>query len=410
MQNIGLLELNKIIEGKINEINLNSYWIKARIHELNEAYNGHCYLTLVETDNNDRIIAQSRANIWASTYTMLKPYFETETGLQLKSNLDILVKVNVKYHPVYGLSLNVFDIDPTYTVGELELAKQKVIKQLIDDGVFDLNKHFELPRLPQRIAVISSQTAAGYQDFCDQILNNQFNFRFSLKLFPAIVQGENAPQSIIEALDEIHSEIDDFDIVAIMRGGGSKADLICFDDYELCANIAQFPLPIFTGIGHERDESVADLVAHSNAKTPTAIAEYIISLILDEYQSLLAKEDFINNYLGNKIKDQKQQLELLKENLRSSVQLVLQKHYYYFQTKQNSLKNEVVAKLSKYSNMLDVKKRELELSDPKSILKQGYSMVLVDNKRVKSAKEIKKSSSKVVNYFHDGKIESEIKN
>ena len=239
---------------------------------------GHCYLVLIEKqENGDAIIAQAKATIWSYTFRMLQPYFESTTGQPLTEGIKVLLCVSVEFHELYGYSLNVRDIDPTYTLGDMARRRREIIIRLQNEGVADMNKELTLPLVPQKIAVISSLTAAGYQDFLDQLLNNPARYLFQVKLFPAIMQGNQAESSIIGALEQIFLYENFFDAVVIIRGGGSQADLSCFDNYNLAYYITQFPLPVITGIGHEKDDSIVDLVAHARLKTPTAVAEFLIS-------------------------------------------------------------------------------------------------------------------------------------
>ena len=270
---ISLYELNRQIKSVIKNATEPAYWVFAEISELKINVSGHCYIELVEKDEKtENLKARSRATIWSSTFRMVSSYFESSAGINLSPGIKIMVRVTVDFHELYGLSLNIIDIEPSYTVGELARKKQEIINRLIQEGVFDMNRELEFPRLPKRIAVISSETAAGYGDFTDQLLNNEYDFQFHLKLFPAYMQGEDAENSIIHALEDIHRYENFFDVVVIIRGGGSQADLSCFNNYRLALHVVQFPLPILTGIGHEQDETIVDLVAHSQLKTPTAVA------------------------------------------------------------------------------------------------------------------------------------------
>lgn len=291
---LSLYELSAKIQEAL-EVNLPTIvWVTGEISDFKENRSGHCYLELVEkNDNSDQPRAKARATIWSRNYRMLKPFFETSTGTKLASGIKILFQCNVNYHTVYGLSLNIIDIDPTYTIGDIEHRRQETINRLIADGVFGMNKEVSLPLLPKRIAVISSSTAAGYQDFVHQLGNNPFGYAFEYKLFNATMQGDKAEQSLIDSLDRIHVDLESWDIVAIIRGGGSQIDLGCFDTYQLANNIAQFPIPIITGIGHEKDYSIADMVAHTRLKTPTAVAEFLINRFNDaENWMVEVKEDF----------------------------------------------------------------------------------------------------------------------
>lgn len=273
-----LLELNTLIRSALQDAFPASVWVVAEISEMKVNRSGHCYLELIEKDEaTDELTARARATIWSYTFRMVRPYFETTTGQRFTEGIKILAQVSVDYHPSYGLSLNIKDIDPTYTLGDLSLKRREIIRRLEEAGVFHMNRELPLPLVPQRIAVISSATAAGYQDFTDQLAHNAYGFHFEVRLFEAFMQGSEAVPSILSALDAIFHEEEAFDAVAIIRGGGSQADLSCFDHFDLANAVAQFPLPVITGIGHEKDETIVDLVAHTRQKTPTAVAEFFIA-------------------------------------------------------------------------------------------------------------------------------------
>ena len=272
-----LLELSKLIGKTIENAFPGRYWLVAEINEIRENQNGHCYLELIEKDSEkDRIIARSRATIWANTWRMLKSYFETATSQPLGKGMMILVEVSVVFHELYGLSFNIRDIDPVYTLGDLERKRAETIKRLEQEGIINMNKELPFPVLPSRIAVISSPGAAGYEDFMHQITNNPGKYRFAITLFPATMQGDNTVSSVTEALEEIFEQESSYDLVVILRGGGSSSDLNSFDSYEIASHIAQLPLPVITGIGHERDRTIAGMVANTDLKTPTAVAEFLI--------------------------------------------------------------------------------------------------------------------------------------
>ncbi len=275
-QKLTLFELNQKIEGILNEAFPSTLWVVAEVSEMKVNRSGHCYLELVEKEGK-KIIARARGIIWSYTYRILQSYFETTTGQSFSHGLKILVQVSVSYHPVYGMSLVIKDIDPAYTIGDMAIQRKEIIERLQKEGVFDMNRELELPLVPQKIAVISAGTAAGYHDFIHQLAGNQAGIRFYTCLFEAYMQGNEAVPSIIHALERIYPFEDFFDAIAIIRGGGATADLSSFDNYELALNIAQFPLPVITGIGHEKDDTVIDMVAHKRLKTPTAVAEFFIS-------------------------------------------------------------------------------------------------------------------------------------
>ncbi|MBN2480929.1 MAG: exodeoxyribonuclease VII large subunit [Bacteroidales bacterium] len=287
-----------------------SYWILAEISEMKVNYSGHCYLELIDKENDrDQIRAKARATIWSATFRMLRPYFETTAHTELRPGLKIMVKVIVEFHEIYGFSLNISDIEPSYTIGELARQKQEVINRLIMEGVFEMNRKLHFPDIPKKIAVISSKTAAGYGDFTNQILNNPFGYRFHMKLFPAVMQGDEAEQSIVNALERIFSHEGFFDVVVIIRGGGAQSELNCFNSYWIASHICQFPIPVLTGIGHEQDETIADLVAHTRLKTPTAVAEFLISRFREADERINELTAQFSESLDAKLKSERDRLD-----------------------------------------------------------------------------------------------------
>jgi len=294
-ERLKLSELNGLVKNAVSEAFTAPIWVIGEISELKTNRSGHCYLNLIEKEENgDAIVAQARATIWSYTFRMLRPYFESTTGKQLTEGLNVLVSVSVEFHELYGYSLNIRDIDPTYTLGDMARRRREIIARLQSEGVAEMNKELDLPLVPQKIAIISSETAAGYQDFIDQLIHNPAGYHFDLKLFPAVMQGNQAESSIIGALEQIYLYENFFDAVVIIRGGGSQADLSCFDNYNLAYFITQFPLPVITGIGHEKDDSIVDMVAHTKLKTPTAVAEFLISGVA---QFDLHLEDLNNRFI-----------------------------------------------------------------------------------------------------------------
>ena len=343
-QKFTLFELNEQIKDTLCEAFPSTVWVVAEVSELKENRSGHCYLELVEKVNNE-IIARSRATIWSYTYRMLKPYFETTTGQFFSHGIKVLIQATVEFHSAYGLSLNIKDIDPTYTVGDMALQRKEIIARLKNEGIFDMNRELQLPLVPQKIAVISSKTAAGYQDFVHQLNSNAHGFIFYTQIFEAWMQGTGAVKSIIGALDRIYQYEDFFDAVAIIRGGGATADLSCFDNYELALNLVQFPLPVVTGIGHEKDDTIIDLVAHTRMKTPTAVAEFFINGVERFYDHLLDKEEEIIRRVREKLEQNHRQLERKAEILQQSVG-------YFIQDKNAVLTrngNKLQQKVSRYS-------------------------------------------------------------
>ncbi len=450
---LSLLELNNTIKEVIDNNFAGSYWVTGEISELKINPTGHCYIELIQkAEMNDRIVARSRATIWANTFRMIKPYFETTTNQPLSIGMGIMVKVSIEFHEVYGLSLNITDIEPAYTVGELALRKQKVIQQLDEEGVLHMNKELELPFLCQKIAVISSLTAAGYEDFYDQLIHNQFHYKFYLKLFPALMQGEEAEKSIIEALDTVYHYESLFDAVVIIRGGGSKADLSCFDSYWLAYHITQFPLPVLTGIGHEQDDSVADLVAHSRFKTPTAVAAFLVDLSVRRNSELDQLHEEITSKSEELITDSKDKLETKISTFTSKTKELVQKRKSKLQNFNYLLvssvrqlvhhkeivlnKKEINLKLSSvrfkenlqkmianysrnllkelnftFSNTLHTLERKHDkiiYLDPKRILKRGYSITMKNGTVLKDTKSIEEGDQ-LETILYKGKIISALK-
>ena len=335
-QKLTLLELNELVMETLVKAFPSAVWVIAEVSELKENRNGHCYLELIEKQGTE-IVARSRATIWSYTYRMLKPYFETTTGQYFVQGIKILVQVSVEYHPSFGLSLNIKDIDPIYTVGDMAMQRREIINRLQSQGVFEMNKELQLPLVPQKIAVISSVTAAGFQDFMNQLENNEFGFKFYTKLFQATMQGSDAVPSIINALERIFEHEDFFDAVVIIRGGGATADLSSFDNYDLTFNITQFPLPVITGIGHEKDDTIIDLVAHTRMKTPTAVAEFLIKGMERFYDKMLEMENEIVQLTRNLIESHQKQLELAASNLDYAVAGFINKNQSQLTKKGNQL-------------------------------------------------------------------------
>jgi exodeoxyribonuclease VII large subunit len=323
-EQLSLFELLRQVKGSMDETFAMPVWVKAEISEMTVNRSGHCYLDLVETESGtDAVIARCRATIWSYTFRMLKPYFETTTGQTFTEGLKVLLQAKIEYHEVYGFSLNIRDVDPVYTLGDLARQRREIIRRLQEAGVFEMNKELELPLVPQRIAVISSPTAAGLQDFLDQLHTNSNQFVFYTKLFPAVMQGNEAPRSIMNALDQIYEYEDLFDAVVVIRGGGAQLDLACFDQYELASHVAQFPLPVITGIGHDKDDTLIDLVAHTRMKTPTAVAEFLIGGALRFSQELKELEKQFTELITDQLEGHNNRLNDAVDQLNQLVNLMI---------------------------------------------------------------------------------------
>ncbi|PKQ61773.1 exodeoxyribonuclease VII large subunit [Labilibaculum manganireducens] len=449
---ISLFQLNQQIKNILSDTFTSGVWIVAEISELRYNQNGHCYLELVEKgENSDQIIAKAKATIWSYTFRMLKPYFETTTGQSFSSGIKVLVNVSVEFQEIYGFSLNIKDIDPTYTLGDMARRRKEIIARLDEEGVLEMNKELAFPEIPKCIAIISSPTAAGYDDFTNQLDNNSFGYKFHYKLFPAVMQGNNAEESIIAALDKINEYEDVFDVAVIIRGGGSQADLNCFDSYWLAFNIAQFPMPVISGIGHERDETIVDLVAHTKVKTPTAAAEFLIDCFDEcrEYQNGL-REQFLEEvnevllssseklvHLTNKfspmvsqiLERKSNQLSAAKQRLKTAGTHLLGNQFHYQQRlnsqfqysterrieNQKTLINQLQIKLkTKIKRQIEQQKHHLSLFgqsvkylNPDHILKKGYTLSLKEGKIIKDIDQLSPQDI-IETRFANGSVESQV--
>ena len=405
MKSLSLSELTDQIQSVIRTNFDTVVWVRAEISELREN-GGHCYMELIEKEaETDGILAKSKANCWSNVYRMLKPYFESSTGQNLKAGLNVLMAVTVEFSGVYGFSLNVRDIDPTYTIGELAARRLQIIRQLESDGIAYMNKQINFPYLPQRLAVISSSTAAGYGDFCDQLTNDNSHFAFYLKLFPAIMQGDQAESSIIKALEKIYKHIDLFDVVIIIRGGGAATDLACFDSYNLALNCAQFPLSIVAGIGHQRDSTILDMVAHISVKTPTAVAEFIIGRMQDAENEVYNLADEIHSIGSQLISENMQKIEMMKLKIRQAVRTSSLNEKHRLDQRIYMLKNIVRQRISNQENKLELLKSKIEVQSPHYLFERGYTITTINGKRLTSISEVKEKDN-IKTYLADGEFES----
>ena len=410
MQQISLYQLNQLIQSTLDDNLDSSYWVVAEIGELRVNQKGHCYMEFVEKQH-EKVLAKLRANLWAYDYHNLNSLFRSVTGQSLGRGMKILARVMVQFHEVYGLSLLVKDLDPNFTLGERARQKQEVIERLSKNGLIDKNSQIRLPLVPQRIAVISSQTAAGYGDFIDQLTTNPYHYHFEVEFFEAVMQGEQAVQSISKALEQVQTEWTKFDVLVIIRGGGSQIDLDCFDSYDLAEAIANSMLPVFTGIGHQRDDTVADLVAHTSLKTPTAVAEFLLNGVsafeaqLDfnrdrikelaanqlEYQrtQLLKMSKSLYHSSNMVIKDNSHKLELMSQKLGAGVYRSLQESQITLNKCQQRLANRIIKAVDDNKQKLKLFEAKLTLADPQTILQKGYTITYLQGKVVKDNTPIK---------------------
>ena len=413
------------------------YWVEAELSECRENH-GHCFMSLIQKDERGSTpVAKADARCWASKWMLIRPYFERTTGQPLRPGIKVLLKVYAQFHEAYGFSWIVTDIDPTYTLGDMARKRQEIIRQLKEEGVFDLQKELDLPVFCQRIAVISSETAAGYGDFCHQLSDNPYSFHFDVQLFPAIMQGEGVSQSIINALEQIYtlnSKLSTLnsklDCVVIIRGGGATSDMSGFDTLELAENVANFPLPIITGIGHDRDESILDMVSHTRVKTPTAAATLLIDHLKAVLDTIEGAQSLITHYAQQKLSSLHSQLATIQEILPKLFSTVKIRQEACLDTYYQRIAHHMGLKLSTLNSQLSTlesriplvlerqlttERHKLELFDeklhaldPALLLKRGYSITLKDGKAVRDAQALQKGDE-IETRLANGTIHSTVK-
>ena len=430
-----LYELNHLVKDVLESEMPDEYWVEAELSECRES-KGHCYMELIQKDERSATpIAKASAKCWVSKWMLIRPYFERTTGQRLHAGMKVLLKVYPQFHEAYGFSWIITDIDPTYTLGDMARKRQEIIRQLKEEGVFDLQKELQLPLFCQNIAVISSETAAGYGDFCNQLTDNPYGFLFHTRLFPAIMQGDGVEQSVINALEEIFdvqsSQSDMFDCVVIIRGGGATSDMSGFDTLALAENVANFPIPIITGIGHERDESILDMVSYLRVKTPTAAAAFLI-------EHLKEVRDSIEDLQNRMIHCAQQKLSALNSNL-SAIADVIPRLFSIVKTRQearldslfssllSSIQQTILAQKSNLATFeqripmlivdrrltaeyhrLEMLEEKIKSLDPALLLRRGYSITLFKGKAVRDPLALKKGDE-IETRIEKGIIKSIIK-
>lgn len=388
-----------------------SYWVEAELSEAREGYGGHCYMELIEKDEHSNTpIAKAHASCWRNRWMLLKPQFERVTGQRIHAGMKVLLKVHAQFHENYGFSWIVDDIDPTYTMGDMARKRMEIIRALKEEGVFDLQKELTLPMFCQRIAVISSATAAGYGDFCNQLADNGYGLRFTTALFAATMQGEGVEQSVISALDRINEEWENWDCVVVIRGGGATSDLSGFDTLALAENVANFPLPIITGIGHERDESVLDMISFQRVKTPTAAAAFLVDHLTEAYVRIEDAQEAIINYVKRRLQVERMKLERLSSQIPTLFSLVKMRQasrldqllnrlkmkagriptdgLHRLEMLEARLKEPVARKLEREQYRIEMLSQRAVAQDPKRLLIRGYSITLKGGKSIKDATEL----------------------
>ena len=427
---LSLYELNMLVAETIATTLDRDYWVVAELSDVHER-GGHCYMDLIEKDERSNTpIARAQARCWRSRWMLVKTHFERATGQPFAAGIKVLLKVRAQFHENYGFSWIVNDVDPSFTLGDMALRRREILRTLQAEGVLEDNKQLPFPMFAQRIAVISSQGAAGYGDFQHQLLHNEYGLRFSTTLFPSVMQGEGVSQGVVAALDAINREIDEFDVVVIIRGGGATSDMSGFDTLELARHVANFPLPVITGIGHDRDECVLDIVAHRRVKTPTAAAAFLVEHLkrvadhIMELQTVLAQRvrlvmerekvrlmrlgTLIPQKVGMKILAERNRVGQTASRIEGAVknQVVNQRHHV--QLLQQRLSPMVQRQLTEQRHRLQILSQRVKALDPELPLKRGYSITLHNGHAVKDASSLQPGDVLTTRLAH-GTVSSEVK-
>jgi exodeoxyribonuclease VII large subunit len=414
-EHYSLRQLNLLVREAIETELPDEYWVEAELSECREN-SGHCYMELIEKDERTNTpIARASAKCWRQTWQMAKPYFERTTGQQLRAGMKVLLKVYAQFHEAYGFSWIVSDIDPTYTLGDMARKRQEIIRQLKEEGVFDLQRELRIPTFAKRIAVISAQNAAGYGDFCRQLEDNDYGFRFEVTLFPAIMQGEQVESSIIAALNAIYeATVPDgepsgpYDCVVIIRGGGATADLSGFDTLALAENVAQFPLPVITGIGHDRDESILDMVANTKVKTPTAAAALLIDNLRQVLDRINSAQQHLTTAISTKLSTLNVQLSSLQALIPTLALRTIGDQRHRIEMLESRLPVAIERRLTSQKHLLESLSLKLQGFDPQLLLSRGYSITLHQGRAVRNPKQLK-AGDEIETKVEHGTIRSVVK-
>ena len=414
-EHYSLRQLNLLVREAIETELPDEYWVEAELSECREN-SGHCYMELIEKDERTNTpIARASAKCWRQTWQMAKPYFERTTGQQLRAGMKVLLKVYAQFHEAYGFSWIASDIDPTYTLGDMARKRQEIIRQLKEEGVFDLQRELRIPTFAKRIAVISAQNAAGYGDFCRQLEDNDYSFRFEVTLFPAIMQGEQVESSIIAALNTIYeatvpdgSPSGPYDCVVIIRGGGATADLSGFDTLALAENVAQFPLPVITGIGHDRDESILDMVANTKVKTPTAAAALLIDNLRQVLDRINSAQQHLTTAISTKLSTLNVQLSSLQALIPTLALRTIGDQRHRIEMLESRLPVAIERRLTSQKHLLESLSLKLQGFDPQLLLSRGYSITLHHGRAVRDPKQLK-AGDEIETRVEHGTIQSVVK-
>ena len=403
-----LYELNSLVHSVIADAFPGQCWVEAELTECRES-KGHCYMELVQKDLFSAVpVAKASAKCWRNKWERVKMKFLDATGGYLRPGMKLLLKVSVDFHPAYGYALIVEDIDASYTLGDMARKRQEIIRQLKEEGVYDLQKELSLPLFCQRIAVISSATAAGYGDFCNQLANNEYGLRFYPQLFPAIMQGEAVEQSIVEQLDAINARLDEFDCVVIIRGGGATTDMSGFDSLLLAENVANFPLPIITGIGHDRDECVLDLISFLKVKTPTAAAAFLTDNLLRVKRRVDEARDVIVSSVSLQMERQSARLQRLASSVTMTAGMFRVKETGKLDKMQMALDRALQQTLANERHKVAMLLQRVQALDPMLLLKRGFSMTMIDGKLVRDAAMLQ-SGQEIETILEKGRVKSVVK-
>ena len=404
-----LLSLNRLVRTAIEQTLDGEYWLEAELSEARLASNGHFYVEFIQKDDSGRaLVAKARGVAWARTYNMIAPLFERATGERLRAGLKVRVLVGVEFHELYGYSLTILSIDPSYTLGDMAARRREILQRLEADGILHDNQQLPLPTLLQRIAVVSSASAAGYGDFCDQLQNNDYGLHFHVQLFPAVMQGTNVEESVLAALAAICDEADHWDCVVIIRGGGATSDLSDFDTYTLAAAITQMPLPVIVGIGHERDETVLDYVAHTRVKTPTAAAAFLID---HQAQQLVRLEELnrrIFQSTSQRLQRARARLDQLTTTLPRTFVLITERQRHRMDLLQQRQRSALHRQLERERHRHELLRQRLETLAPERQLRRGYSLTLIDGHLLRSAQDLRPGTH-ITTRLADGQVESVVK-
>lgn len=427
---ISLTELLGLVRDKIYEALPDSFWVVAEVAELKVNTAGHCYLELTGSDTpGGKVTARARATIWASKYRSLNTFFNASTGIPLRAGITILFRATVEYHELYGFSLNISDIDPAYTAGDMALRREAVIRRLTAEGVISMNAGLSLAEYPRNIAVVSSSKAAGYQDFINHLLENPYGYVFRPVLFEAVMQGEETESSVTGALDMIAEEAEKYDAVAIIRGGGSTTDLSWFDSYAIAFHVTQFPLPVLTGIGHEKDQSVTDIVAWKALKTPTAVAGFLVEKTLECENGIIKMGEELSSAVREALDSAGEQISSLQNRTAATARLIVrvnnEKLGFCLETMSRSYRKMLTASGASTQRLADSLFRSaknvittadgrtgrLEESlrhlDPKEILRRGFTLTSLNGIIVRSAGELDAGDT-IKTHFAEGTVSSKV--